>query len=41
MNYSKQYLNEAVEIIKQIDTDTIEKMVDILYDVRKNKGRIF
>ena len=41
MTYSKQYLNEAREIIKQIDTDTIEKMADILYDVRKNKGRIF
>tara|TARA_B100001093_G_scaffold519622_1_gene609503 strand:+ start:3736 stop:4332 length:597 start_codon:yes stop_codon:yes gene_type:complete len=41
MTYSKRYLNEAGEIIKQIDTDTIEKMADILCDVRKNKGRIF
>lgn len=41
MNYSQQHLNESIEIIKKIDDSVIEKMVDILVQVKKDGGRIF
>ena len=41
MNYAQQHLNEAVEIIQKMDTNAIEKMVDLLTQVKINGGRIF
>ena len=41
MSYSKQHLDESVEIIKKLDVVAIEKMVDILAQVKKDGGRIF
>jgi D-sedoheptulose 7-phosphate isomerase len=41
MSYAKQHLDEAVEIIHQIDTNAIEKMADILAGVKQSGGRIF
>jgi len=41
MSYAKQHLSEAVEIINKIDTDTIEKMADLLVEVKGADGRIF
>jgi len=41
MSYSKQHLNEAIEIINKIDVDSIEKMVELLAIVKKDGGRIF
>ena len=41
MTYSKQHLNEAVEIINKMDVGAIEKMADLLAEVKKNGGRIF
>lgn len=41
MNFSKQHLVQAAEIIKKIDTNIIESMVDILFKVKVNKGRLF
>ena len=40
-NFSSLHLNEAVEIIKKIDINEIEKMVKIIINVQKNKSRIF
>ena len=41
MSYAKQHLDEAVEIIHQIDTNAIEKMADLLAGVKHAGGRIF
>lgn len=41
MSYSKQHLNEAVEIIQKMDVAAIEKMADLLVTVKAEGGRIF
>ena len=41
MSYAKQHLDEAVEIIHQIDANAIEKMADLLAGVKHDGGRIF
>ena len=41
MSYAKQHLDEAVEIIHQIDTNAIEKMAELLAGVKHDGGRIF
>ncbi len=41
MSYAKQHLDEAVEIIHQIDTNAIEKMADLMAGVKQAGGRIF
>lgn len=41
MTYAKQHLKEVTEIVSKINTDTIEKMVDILVQTRQNEGRLF
>ena len=41
MTFADEYLNEAIEIINKIDTEKIEKIVNILLNIRENKGRVF
>lgn len=41
MNYSEQHLNESIEIIKKIDSSLIEKMADLLLEIKNNNGRLF
>lgn len=41
MSYSSAHLNESIEIIKKINTESIERVVEILSTVKKNQGRIF
>ena len=41
MTYVQQYINEAGEILKQIDHLAIEKMVELLVDLRAKAGRLF
>lgn len=41
MNYSKQHLNEAIEIINQIDANQVEEMAKLLSEVKQSSGRIF
>ena len=41
MIYSDLHLSETISIIKKIDTKRIENMVDLILNVRKEKGRIF
>lgn len=41
MSYAKQHLDEAIEIIRQINPSSIEAMADLLAAVKKNSGRIF
>ena len=41
MSYAQQHLNEAVEIIGKIDVGAIEKMADLLAEIKRDGGRIF
>jgi len=41
MNFSTQYLNETKEIASKLDTNSIERAVEILAAVRKSSGRLF
>jgi D-sedoheptulose 7-phosphate isomerase len=41
MNFSTVHLNETIAIIHEIDSDIIEKMVDLLVEVKNSNGRLF
>jgi D-sedoheptulose 7-phosphate isomerase len=41
MSYSKQHLNEAIQIIQSLDTGSIESMANILATTKAEGGRIF
>jgi D-sedoheptulose 7-phosphate isomerase len=41
LSYSQQHLREAVEIIQKMDVDAVEKMTDLLVDVKRGGGRLF
>jgi len=41
MSYAREHLEEAKQIIDQIDTDAIERMADLLAQVRERGGRLF
>jgi D-sedoheptulose 7-phosphate isomerase len=41
MSFSADHLNESIEITKAIDPNTIEKMVDLLADLKSKNGRLF
>ena len=41
MSYSKQHLDESVEITKAINPETIERIVDLLVDIKSIGGRLF
>jgi D-sedoheptulose 7-phosphate isomerase len=41
MTFTAQYLNEATKIIELLDQTTIEKMVNLLVDLRTRGGRLF
>jgi D-sedoheptulose 7-phosphate isomerase len=41
MSYSKQHLDESVEISKAINPEIVEEMVGLLFDVKSTGGRLF
>lgn len=41
MNYAQQHLDEAQQIIAQMDIAAIEKMADCLVDLKSRGGRLF
>jgi len=41
MSYSQQHLDESVKITSEISAQTIESMVQLLKEVKEDKGRIF
>jgi len=41
MNFSEQFLSESNEVINKIDSSNIERMAEILSEVRANNGRVF
>jgi D-sedoheptulose 7-phosphate isomerase len=41
MSYARQHLDESAEIIRRIDIDAVEKMVDTVAAVKQGGGRLF
>jgi len=41
MSYARQHLDEAAEILRKMDVGAIEKMADLLADIKREGGRIF
>jgi D-sedoheptulose 7-phosphate isomerase len=41
MSYSKEHLDESIEITKAIDPEIVERIVDLLFDVKSSGGRLF
>jgi len=41
MDYTQQYLEEAVSILKKMDQQAIERVVERLVELRKRGGRLF
>ena len=41
MDYTKQYIEEATLILKQLDPEAIEKVADRLVELRERFGRLF
>ena len=41
MSYSKQHLDESIEITRAIDPEIIENIVDLLAEVKSTGGRLF
>jgi D-sedoheptulose 7-phosphate isomerase len=41
MSYSKDHLDESIEITKAINPEVIENIVDLLVDVKSTGGRLF
>lgn len=41
MSYARQHLAEAAEVIARIDVDAIERVADLLSDLRDRQGRLF
>ena len=41
MNYILQHLEETQRVLEKIDSDSVEKMVDILVETKSKAGRIF
>src|SRR5216683_6191438 len=41
MTYAKQYIEEALLILKQLDQPAIERTADLLLELRERSGRLF
>ena len=41
MNYTTQHLHESLKIIRELDVNSIEKMVDLVLQVKQDQGRLF
>jgi len=41
MNYTQQHMQEAIQILQQMDLDSIEKMAVLLAKLRQTEGRLF
>jgi D-sedoheptulose 7-phosphate isomerase len=41
MSYVKQYFDEAVTILRQLDQSAVERTTDLLLELRERSGRLF
>jgi len=40
-NYVDQYIEEAIQVLKKIDRNAVERMIDLLVALRSQGGRVF
>jgi D-sedoheptulose 7-phosphate isomerase len=41
LSYTTEYIEEAIEVLKQIDIESIDRMVDLIVELRGKGGRLF
>ena len=41
MNYTDDFLGEAIQVIEQLDRNEIDKMVRLFVETRERGGRLF
>lgn len=41
MSYTAEYIAEAARILERLDTSSIDRMIELLVDLRKRGGRLF
>ena len=41
MSYVAQYIQEATEILKLLDQSAVERVADLLLELRERSGRLF
>jgi D-sedoheptulose 7-phosphate isomerase len=41
VSYARQHFKEASEIIQKMDVDAVEKMTDLLVEIKRDGGRLF
>ena len=41
MNFSNEFINECVLVLERLNQNDIESVVDVLAEIRDNKGRLF
>lgn len=41
VNYTKQFVGQAVQILQQMDPDSVERVLELLLEVKTRGGRIF
>ena len=41
MNYARQHVHEAIEILDKLDVSAIERMADLIAEIKRDDGRIF
>lgn len=41
MNFSSEFINECVLVLERLNQNDIESVVDVLAEIRDNKGRLF
>jgi D-sedoheptulose 7-phosphate isomerase len=41
VSYAQHHIDEAIEILKQLDTGEVEKLADLIATVRREGGRLF
>jgi D-sedoheptulose 7-phosphate isomerase len=41
MSYTAKYIDEAIQILRQLDREPIDRMLALLIEVRQKQGRIF
>lgn len=41
MSYAQQHIDEAIQILKRIEINVLEKMTDVIATVKQESGRIF
>lgn len=41
MNYTEQFVGQAVQILRQMDQDSVERVLELLLEVKTRGGRIF